>query len=189
MKSSSAVRAATWTARVILVVSASAQVAARAPQSAPSPLHVMAPDARVRGTTSRVVALVAEGTARSKTLRTLVDEIGGTDGLVYIAEGNCGHEVHACLLFSITKTPTNRVLRILIDPSRSDADLVAAVAHELQHAFEILSVSWIQTDAAMALLYRRIGHLDRRRYETDAAIKIVDAVRAEFRAGEAAARQ
>jgi len=40
-------------------------------------------------------------------------------------------------------------------------------------------VSSVQTDAAMALLYRRISRLVGRRYEMDAAIKVGDAVRAE----------
>jgi hypothetical protein len=189
MTASTTVRGVTWTARLIVVITASAQIAAQAPPPTPSRPAVMSPDARVRGTTSRVIGLVTEGTARSKTFRGLVEAIGETDGLVYIGEGSCGHEVQACLLFSMTKTPANRVLRILIDPSRSEEDLVGAVAHELQHAYEVLSVRSVQTDAAMTLLYRRIGRLIGRRYETDAAIKVGDAVRAEFRDSETATQR
>jgi len=141
----------------------------------------MSPNARVRGVTSGIVAVIAEGAARSKTFQALVDRIAGTDGIVYVAEGNCGHEVRACLLFSITATGSNRILRILVDPSKPDADLMVSVAHELQHAYEVLSDRYIRTNESMALRYRRIGRAVDRRFETDAAIRVGDAVRAELR--------
>jgi hypothetical protein len=145
---------------------------------------VMSPDAKVRGVTATMVALIAQGTGRSKTFHELVDRIGDTDGIVYVAEGSCGHDVRACLLFSITAAGTSRVLRVLVDPSNPDTDLIGSLAHELQHALEVLSVRYIRTDAAMALLYRRIGRGDGRRFETDAAIHVGDVVRAELRASK-----
>lgn len=162
----------------------SAEVAAQEDQAVRSSTAVMSPDAKVRGISARIVALVAEGTAHSKTFHELVDRIGATDGIVYVAEGTCGHDVRACLLFSITTAKTNRVLRVLVDPSNPDADLIGSLAHELQHALEVLSVRYIRTDAAMALLYRRIGRGVGRRFETDAAIHVGDAVRAELRASK-----
>ena len=61
---------------------------------------LMAPDARVRGVSARVVALINDATAQSKTFHELIDRIGTTDGIVYVAEGQCGHGVRACLLLT-----------------------------------------------------------------------------------------
>src|SRR5436190_12360176 len=80
---------------------------------------LMAPDARVRGVNARVVAVINEAAARSRSFRGLVAEIGTTDGIVYVAEGHCGHGVRACLLLTMTTMGENRVLRILVDPRKS----------------------------------------------------------------------
>jgi hypothetical protein len=100
---------------------------------------LMAPDPRVRSASPRVVAVIIEAAAQSKTFRGLVDQIGTTDGIVYVAEGECGHGVHACLLFTITMAGPHRVLWILVDPRKADRDFMASIGHELQHAVEVLS--------------------------------------------------
>lgn len=84
----------------------------------PGQFPLMAPDARVRGVSSRMVAVINDAAARSKTFHTLVDQIGSTDGIVYVAEGECGRGVRACLLLTMTLMGPNRVLRILVDPGR-----------------------------------------------------------------------
>ena len=159
----------------------SADVEAQNDEATRSSRSVTSPDAKVRGVSARIVALIGQATGRSKTFRDVVNQISGTDGIVYVAEGSCGHDVRACLLFSITTAGTNRVLRVLVDTSARDDDLIGSLAHELQHALEVLSVQYIRTDAAMALLYRRIGHGVGRRFETEAAVRVGDSVRAELR--------
>ena len=144
----------------------------------------MAPDARVRGVSSRMVAVINDAAARSKTVRALVDQIGSTDGIVYVAEGECGHGVRACLLLTMTLMGPNRVLRILIDAGKVDRDLVGSVAHELQHALEVLSHRRIRSATAMILFYRKEGSNEGGHFETDAAIKVGNAVRAELDASE-----
>ena len=62
----------------------------------------MAPDPRVRSASPRVAAVIIEAAAQSKTFRGLVDWINTTDGVVYVAEGQCGHGVRACLLMTMT---------------------------------------------------------------------------------------
>ena len=158
----------------------SAKVDASGPQEVPATGAVMSAESKVRGVTSRMVALVVEGTTRSKTFDELVNRINNTDGIVYVAEGECGHEVQACLLFSITTAGSNRILRILVDRSKDDVQTIASLAHELQHALEVLSVRYIRTDAAMVQLYRRSGHAASSRFETDAAVKAGDQVRREL---------
>src|SRR5688572_28112476 len=55
------------------------------------------PDARVRGVSARLVAIINDAAAQSETFRRLVDQINHTDGVVYVAEGDCGFGVRACL--------------------------------------------------------------------------------------------
>jgi hypothetical protein len=126
------------------------------------------------------VAVIIEAAARSKTFRDLVDQIGTTDGVVYVAEGQCGYGVHACLLHRMTAMGAHRVLRILVDPRTADRDLMAFVGHELQHAVEVLSNRNVRSSGAMTLLYKRICNACGSRFETDAAIGAGNFVRAEL---------
>ena len=117
---------------------------------------------------------------RSTTFRELVDQIDSTDGIVYVAEGQCGHGVRACLLVTMTMMGPHRVLRILVDPHKVDPDLEGSIAHELQHAIEVLSHRGIRSGSAMTLLFNKEGRKSGRRFETDAAVKAGNAVRAEL---------
>jgi hypothetical protein len=141
----------------------------------------MAPDARVRGVSARVVGVINGGAARSRTFRALVDQIGRTDGIVYVAEAQCGNGVRACLLLTMTLMGPNRVLRILVDPKKEDCELVGSIGHELQHAIEVLSHRTVRSGSAMTLLYKKEGSKEGGHFETDAAIKAGNAVRAELR--------
>jgi len=142
---------------------------------------LMTPDARVRGVSTRLVVVIIEAAAQSKTFRGLVDQIGTTDGVVYVAEGQCRHGVRACLVHAMTAMGPNRVLRILVDPRSADRDLMANIGHELQHAVEVLSDRNVRSFSAMTLLYMRICNACGRRFETDAAIEAGNVVRAELR--------
>jgi hypothetical protein len=148
---------------------------------------LMAPDARVRGVSPRMVTVINEATARSKTFGALVDQIGRTDGIVYVAEGQCGHGVGACLLLTMTLMGPNRVLRILVDPTKEDCERMGSIGHELQHAVEVLGHRSIRSGSAMTLLYKKEGSREGGHFETDAAIKAGNAVRAELRESAAAA--
>ena len=142
---------------------------------------VMAPDARVRGVSSRVVAIINTATAQSETFRGLVDQIGHTDGIVYVAEGDCGSGVRACLLLTMTVMGPHRVLRILVDGRAVDCDLMASIGHELQHAVEVLSYRSVTSGSEMKLLYNRICDLCGRSFETNAAVRAGNTVRGELR--------
>jgi hypothetical protein len=141
---------------------------------------LMAPDARVRGVSARVVAVINEAVARSESFRGLVDRIGATDGMVYVAEGKCGHGVRACLLHTMTAMGQHRVLRILVDPQKPDRDLVGSIGHELQHAVEVLSHPSITSVGGMILLYKKACDGCGGRFETEAAIAAGNAVRREL---------
>lgn len=149
---------------------------------------LMAPDARVRGVGLRFAVTIKDATARSKTFRGLVEQIGSTDGIVYVAEGECGHGVRACLITLITLAGPNRVLRILVDPQKADRELMGSIGHELQHAVEVLSHRGIRSSNAMILFYLTTANVGphSNRFETYAAIEAGNAVRTELRDGEVA---
>ncbi|HEU5255658.1 MAG TPA: hypothetical protein VFU28_06695 [Vicinamibacterales bacterium] len=130
------------------------------------------------------MASISDAAAGSQTFRGLVDQIGRTDGIVYVMEGQCQHGVRACLLLSMTVMGANRVLWIRIDPRKVDRDLMGSIGHELQHALEVLSHSSIRSGSAMTLLYNKEGSKEGGHFETDAAIKAGNAVRDEL--GQAA---
>jgi hypothetical protein len=182
----------TMVGAVVLVAALGWTSAARATESGadiagqPPP---MAPDARVRGVTQRMVTVINEAAAGSTTFRGLVATIGSTDGIVYVAEGACGHGVRACLLITMTLMGPNRLLRILVDPLKMDDDLMGSIGHELQHAVEVLSHRNIRSGSAMTLLYNKEGHKYSGRFETDAAVKAGNAVRAELRTARSAERR
>ena len=121
-----------------------------------------------------------DAAARSQSFRALVAQIGTTDGIVYVAEGQCGHGVRACLLLTMTTMGDNRVLRILVDPRKSDLDLMGSIGHELQHAMEVLSHRSVRSYSAMILLFKKSCVGCARRFETDAAIAAGVAVRREL---------
>ena len=177
-------------AAVVLAVLGPVCQASAAESSAPGAgqRSLMAPDARVRGSSQKLVEAIGDATAESQTFRDLVDRIGRTDGIVYVMEGQCQHGVPACLLLSMTATGANRMLWIRIDPRKVDRDLMGSIGHELQHALEVLSHSSIRSGSAMTLLYKKEGSKEGGHFETDAAIKAGNAVRAEMRASAAAER-
>jgi hypothetical protein len=72
-------------------------------------------------------------------------------------------------------------LTIRVDPERHDVGLAAAIAHELQHAAEVLGDASITTDAAMFAFYWTNGLKINGVWETRAAVTVSDAVRTELR--------
>jgi hypothetical protein len=144
---------------------------------------------RVRGANARLDAVIAEAVTRSQTFRGLVDTILTTDGIVYVAEGECGQGVRACLLAMVTIAGPNRLLRIAVDPRKSDEDLIGTIGHELQHAIEVLSDHYVRSSSAAILRLKEICSACGSRYETDAAVKAGDAVRAELQKTKSSAHQ
>jgi hypothetical protein len=172
-----------------VVMGWTSHAAATESNAANSQDSIAATGARVRSASPRVAAVIIEAAAQSKTFRGLVDQIGTTDGIVYVAEGECGHGVGACLVLSMTIAGSNRMLRILVDPRMSGHDLMGFVGHELQHAVEVLSNRGVRSSDAMYLFYKTTCYECTRRFETDAAIRAGNAVRDELRKSAAAGKR
>jgi len=115
--------------------------------------------ARLRSPDPLIAALMADANRRSMTFHELVEDIAQTDGLVYVETGHCGHGVRACVPHSITRSGPFRLLHILIDPhdarNGSAAEVSGIIAHELQHALEILFDPTVTNAAAMFAFYHR----------------------------------
>ena len=157
--------------------------------AAVTPPLVSVSHARVRGVGARVATVLIEASEQSKTFRGLIEQISATDGIVYIVEGKCGHGVRACLTFTITSAGPNRVLRILIDRSKTDREAMRSIGHELQHAVEVLSNPTVRSLGQMYQLYDRICNQCGDRFETNAAILAGDAVRDELQKSAPAERR
>jgi hypothetical protein len=138
------------------------------------------PGLRIRTNSPILKTLIRDGSERSQTFRALVAAIDATDGLVYLSVGTCGR-LRACLLHRVTLAGEYRVLNILVNLQPLSTDPTPAIGHELQHVLEVLSDPTITTDEGIVAFYRFHGRRIRGVLETDAAIRVGDAVRAELR--------
>lgn len=151
---------------------------------------IRSPDANVR-------YLLSEGCRLSPSLQQLAAAIARTDGVVYVSIGSCPvRALRGCLLHSVYDAVAARYLWIRVSPNSDSRELLATVAHELQHALEVLARDNIRTSRDLLDFYRSqesrsysgavaLGPF--RTYETIAAINVGDAVRAELTASSSAA--
>jgi hypothetical protein len=125
---------------------------------------------RVRSTNRTIAAAIAKAESQSATFRSLVRDIEGTDGIVYVEEGICRHGVKACLSLSIVSGVGYRLLRILVGTTGDAIALMATIGHELRHAIELLSEPGVRTTAAAYNYYLREAPTVRDAFETMAAM-------------------
>jgi hypothetical protein len=176
---------------IVATMSALCRSAAAADGSQ-TPAAASAPSlSRVRSRSAVVVRVIRDATERSVTFRELVRTIDASDGIVYVEPGRCVRGAPACLVGVMASGP-NRILHIKVDPAKEDSVLMGSIGHELRHAVEVLSERWVTDNAAMYLLYDRIG---RQRgdtkssvFETPAAVDTGNAVRDEVRRSMRAAQ-
>jgi hypothetical protein len=143
--------------------------------------------ARVRSGDARILDLIREGNEQSGTFRKITDKIGQSNGIVYVEFGYCafGH-LNGCLLPVIASSPGVRYLRAIVTPDktrRSHAQLLALIAHELQHALEVFEHPEVSDMRSMEAMFRRIGSPEKNGmtgYETSAARASGDAVLADL---------
>ena len=115
------------------------------------------PPFRIRATDPELAAVLQDAIPRSRTLRRLVDAVERSDGLVYLWKGACPHKARACLLMHLEQAGPNRLLHIHIPPGKRDVDAAGSIAHELQHAVEVLTDRRVKTTDDLFALYYRIG--------------------------------
>jgi hypothetical protein len=128
---------------------------------------------RVRSENPSIAALIHDATGWSTTFRGLIETIAATDGLVYVEDGKCGHNVRACLVLSVQVAGPFRLLRVLVNSrGKADCDLVASIGHELQHAIEVLRDPHVTDMHSAYSFFEHEGPTGSGRFETEAAIHV-----------------
>ena len=122
---------------------------------------------------ARLAALMREAIVTSTTFQKLVDQVSTTDGLVMIEVGPApsrgGVRLRGAMMHNVIASGPYRLIRINVWPS-VDLVTIGTLAHELQHAIEVLSDPRIRDTDAVEALYRRIGFaVQAGTYETEAA--------------------
>src|SRR5262245_16148840 len=147
--------------------------------------------AGVRSTNTVVSALIKEGSTRSPSFHRLLDRISEANGIVYVEFGHCAFaHLNGCLLPFVVPTTGGRYLRIVVTPDRTRVDhdgLIALLAHELQHALEVLVHPEVVDLDSMLAMYARIGRplSGRSGYETSEAHAVQNGVAFELRTDRA----
>ncbi len=144
-----------------------------------APVAAMADGGAVRGSDPRSRAIIMDAATRSPTIAVLIKSLDQTDVVVLVqvtlmpvarggdtrwlvAAGGC------------------RYLVVRVDASRSPAEQMEWLGHELQHANEVAAASDVHDEAGLVRLMARIGRTaGDGRFETDAAVLAGRLVRAE----------
>jgi len=180
----------TGTAAILLVNLLIGRTLTEAAEARPAP--DAACDARenvpehIRPLDCSVATLAAEGLARSETFRALVDRIGRLNGIVYVMPGrvfviNARRALEGGLAHRVTLIGSRRALFVTVLPGRGDRPL-GVMAHEFQHAIEVLS-SPASTEAEIDTLFERMGiPVSSGITETTAAIEVERVVARELSA-------
>ena len=157
-------------------------------QSDPAPERCAVREAvplQLRPLDCRLAAAIADGLQRSATFRHLVERVGTLDGIVYIRLQSYvnfdGRRVlDGALLHSVTTAGAHRLLHAIVNAEKGDRPIFI-LAHELQHAIEVLEAADVSTENAVDRLFDRIGF---RVYggavETRAALDVEDIVKGEL---------
>src|SRR5262245_55250268 len=133
-------------------------------QSDPAPERCAARAAvplQLRPLDCRLTAAIADGLKRSATFRRLVERVGTLNGIVYIhlrpyvkLDGTLVQD--GALLHSVTTAGVYRVLHVIVNANQGDRPIVI-LAHEFQHAIEVLEAADVSTENAVDQLFERIG--------------------------------
>jgi len=131
-----------------------------------------------------LIRWLADGRKRSPTLARVIERLEQSNWKVFVQMGRCPEPATvACLLHIVGQIEGRPYLRVVVNRrDRHPDQIIATIAHELQHALEVAEAPGPVTDGtSMAALFRRIGHVSVHRegvltYETDGALAVGDAV-------------
>jgi hypothetical protein len=121
------------------------------------PSSAISRNPRVRPYDSRAAKLLLEGMERSVTLRALADRLEQLDVIVYLEMQPALRKKLAGTLTWMAATPSNRYVRISLNPEITRDALIAALGHELQHAVEVAEAPWVVDPASLQAYYQKHG--------------------------------
>lgn len=146
-----------------VVLSGSAAMAAKGPSG----------DVRLRPQDARLEQLLKEGSRRSATFKSLVDRIEASNVIVYVALNPMMKSSLSGMLTWMTRAGDFRYVRASISKDLTPDQMIATLAHELQHAVEVIDDPNVIDEESLVALYRRIGQQNSNaapaRWETIAA--------------------
>ena len=136
----------------------------------------------VRGLSPKMKELIELAKRRSATFKSLVETLEQSDVVVYLENTKALPSGLDGRLMFLTKAGGVRYLHAQVTASLNAEELMAVVAHELQHAVEVATHPEVRNAATLASLYERIGvrTTSKDRYDTAAAQHTGRRVRAEL---------
>ena len=147
--------------------------------------------ARIRPQDPRLADLLRIGAARSATFRAIVNRLEAGNLIVYVALSPNMKAALAGKLTWMTRTGAYRYVKATINTEQSSDQMIATLAHELQHALEVHDDESVVDQRSLIGLYKRIGRQSSSGaiagFETDAAQATGFQVRRELMASAAAA--
>ena len=123
----------------------------------PDPPGSISRNPRVRPYDGRAAQLLLEGLERSVTMRTIVDRLEQLEVIVYVQMQPALRKKLAGTLTWLAATPSNRYVRISLNPEIARDSLIAALGHELQHALEVAEAPWIVDPPSLQAYYEKHG--------------------------------
>lgn len=113
--------------------------------------------ARIRPQDARLTALLRDGMARSATFRALVNRIEAGNLFVYVSLSPVMKPRLAGKLTWMTRAGNYRYVRATINTEQASDQMIATLAHELQHAVEVIEDDTVSDQRSLQELYKRIG--------------------------------
>jgi hypothetical protein len=117
-------------------------------------------EARVRPQNPRLADLLRTGAARSATFRELVNRLESGNVIVYLTTGQLRSNLAGKLTW-ITKAGNFRYLKATLNIEQTADQMIATLAHELQHALEVSDEQEVTDQRSLLALYQRIGRPNR----------------------------
>jgi hypothetical protein len=114
-------------------------------------------EVRLRPQDPRIELALKEGAARSATFKALVDRIEASNVIVYVALNPMMKSSLSGMLTWMTRAGDFRYVRASISTELPFDQMIATVAHELQHAVEVIEDETVTDEKSLVALYRRIG--------------------------------
>jgi hypothetical protein len=148
-------------------------------------------DAHIRPQDERLAQVLRDGAARSATFKSLVDRIEASHVIVYLSLNLMMKKHLSGMLTWMSDAGDYRYVRASISIDLMPDQMIATVAHELQHAIEVIEDESVRDEKSLVALYRRIGTSmgvgAPSRWETQAAQRTGFQVRRELVSASAAA--
>ena len=113
---------------------------------------------RLRPQDNRSTQVLLEGAARSETFRALVNRIEASNVIVYVSVSPLMKSSLSGQLTWMTRAGDFRYVRASIKTDLTFDQMIASVAHELQHAVEVIEDESVTDERSLIALYKRIGH-------------------------------